>query len=89
MAHAAQWATHSFFYKIQQQKLNRNSAENRHALNGSLKPSEKISQMRGLNGHWGIDRNARGKAARYGKDVMDRAVAFLQDAINTVLKIIQ
>ena len=25
----------------------------------------------------------------YGKDVMDRAVAFLQDAINTVLKIIQ
>jgi hypothetical protein len=45
--------------------------------------------MRGLNGHWGIDRNAPGKAARYGKDVMDRAVAFLQDAINTVLKIIQ
>jgi hypothetical protein len=45
--------------------------------------------MRGLNGHWGIDRNAKGKAARYGKDVMDRAVAFLQDAINTVLKIIQ
>ena len=56
---------------------------------GAAHPANLFAEVQKLNGHFGVDRNQAGKAARYGKDVMDRAVAFLQDAINTVLKIIQ
>ena len=45
--------------------------------------------MQKLNGHFGVDRNQAGKAARYGEKVMLFAIAWLQDAIETSLGVLQ
>ena len=56
---------------------------------GAAHPANLFAEVQKLNGHFGVDRNQAGKAARYGEKVMLFAIAWLQDAIETSLGVLQ